>query len=197
MLQVKVPVINTQYILGIVVMMVMTMIVIMMIMIVIMMTVRRAWYLAKHSQVCYFIAFGLYPVRSMAGVHSRNPGLLTPTHLFSTILCCLPGELLRSWRSEMRNQSTNSDSAEDTLWFHSPHFSKGVKRPLCWRKQNPKSNSPAPSSLPLQRGLLEIYVSSMSVSRSWYSIFLLVFRSKIILLSRKKRNKQTEMEKKS
>lgn len=100
MLQVKVPVINTQYILGMIVMMVMTMIVIMMIMIVIMMTVRRAWYLAKHSQVCYFIAFGLYPVRSMAGVHSRNPGLLTPTHLFSTILCCLPGELLRSWKEE-------------------------------------------------------------------------------------------------
>lgn len=59
MLQVKVPVINTQYILGMVVMMVMTMIVIMMIMIVIMMTVRRAWYLAKHSQVCYFMGYTL------------------------------------------------------------------------------------------------------------------------------------------
>ena len=46
----------------------------------------------------------------------------------------------------MRNQSTNSNSTEATLWFHSPHFSNGVKRPLCWRKQDPEIHHHPPPS---------------------------------------------------
>jgi len=93
----------------------------------------------------------------------------------------------------MRNQSTNSDSAEDILWFHSPHSSNGVKSPLCWRKQNPEINQyhllPPPGKM--EKSLLEIYVFSRSASQQGYSIPLLIFRSKIILLSLKKRKKQT------
>lgn len=40
----------------------------------------------------------------------------------------------------MREESTNSDAAEDTPWFYSLHFSNGVKRPLCRREKNPESS---------------------------------------------------------